>query len=72
MVAGLVGLALLSTRAPVWAAAVLMVPVGVGGSFTVRRGAAPQSSFLVGLHLDVTLGEHPVRVLAVPSCGRST
>jgi MFS transporter, DHA2 family, methylenomycin A resistance protein len=35
MLAGLVGLSLLSVSAPVWVVALVMVPVGVGGSFTV-------------------------------------
>jgi DHA2 family methylenomycin A resistance protein-like MFS transporter len=35
MLAGLVALSLLSMSAPVWAVALAMVPVGVGGSFTV-------------------------------------
>lgn len=35
MVVGLVGLCLLPADAPVWLPAALMVPVGVGGSFTV-------------------------------------
>ena len=35
MFAGLVGVSILSTSAPVWDVALLMVPIGVGGSFTV-------------------------------------
>src|SRR3954453_12790183 len=35
MVFGLLGLALAPIDQPVWAIALLMVPVGVGGSFTV-------------------------------------
>jgi DHA2 family methylenomycin A resistance protein-like MFS transporter len=35
MAAGLGGLCLLSVTAPLWLASLLMVPVGVGGSFTV-------------------------------------
>jgi MFS transporter, DHA2 family, methylenomycin A resistance protein len=35
MLAGLVGLSLLSTSAPVWVVSLVMVPIGVGGSFTV-------------------------------------
>ena len=35
MLTGLVGLSLLSTSAPVWVVSLVMVPIGVGGSFTV-------------------------------------
>jgi DHA2 family methylenomycin A resistance protein-like MFS transporter len=35
MFAGLVGVSLLASAAPVWDVALLMVPIGVGGSFTV-------------------------------------
>jgi MFS transporter, DHA2 family, methylenomycin A resistance protein len=35
MLAGLVGLSLLSISAPVWVVSLVMVPIGVGGSFTV-------------------------------------
>jgi MFS transporter, DHA2 family, methylenomycin A resistance protein len=35
MLTGLVGLSLLSTSTPVWVVSLVMVPIGVGGSFTV-------------------------------------
>ncbi|AYG03461.1 MFS transporter [Gryllotalpicola protaetiae] len=43
MVAGLVALACIPVSAPTWVVAVLMVPVGVGGSFTVP----PLTSLLI-------------------------
>ncbi len=41
MVCGLVGVALAPVDLPVWAVSLLMVPIGVGGSFTVPPLTGP-------------------------------